>query len=164
MDSQASPQRSGNRLKPLWITAGILLLLVVGVLFVGSWNRGWRKMVAMDCAHQLSLIGAECRVYAERHAGHYPDKWADLGPNEDNGDWIKLFCCPSGGHEAGAWTNVDLWADYHLIPGRTTNDPVSQILAVENLVDHPGGGANVLHVDGTTRWVPVSLLLTNTAR
>jgi prepilin-type processing-associated H-X9-DG protein len=52
-----------------------------------------------------------------------------------------------------------LWADYRLLPGRTTNDPPDRVLAVEPLANHGSSGANVLFVDGSCEWWPVSRFL-----
>lgn len=128
-------------------------------MFVRAWHTAWDRMVLLDCQSQLREIGWHCRNYADQHHGLFPSLWIDLRVDETNGDWRIDFRCPYGGHNPGAWENIDLWSDYRLIPGRTTNDPPNRILAVENLADHKGTGANVLYVDGSTQWLSVSNLL-----
>ncbi len=77
----------------------------------------------------------------------------------DYSNWAKLLRCPSTRHDIGIWPQVDLWADYRLLPGRSTNDPSDLILVIEPLGNHGSAGANVLFVDGSTQWWPASRVL-----
>lgn len=158
LDGMDDPKISRRRkVITLWI-----LVFIIGIflgMVVKAFLRGWDKMVIMDCEHQLSEIGVECRIYARDHGGRFPSQWTDLTCVEGAENWRRMFRCPYSGHDAGGWTNVDLWADYHLLPGRTMNDPPNRILAVENLANHKGTGANVLYVDGSSGWLATSKLL-----
>jgi prepilin-type processing-associated H-X9-DG protein len=103
-----------------------------------------------------------CRVYAAEHNGQFPAQWSDLTWSDlggiENTTWDRLFVCPMSGHGVGDWEQVDLWADYRLIPGRTTNNPPDTVLAIELLSNHKSG-ANVLFVDGSSTWWPAKRIL-----
>jgi len=141
--------------KILAAIVGIIAIVVV-VELVSGFREAWRKMVRLDCQTNLKLIGLRCREYAEAHNGHFPSTWFELNLVGEDVNWAKLLHCPSTGHEVGAWTQVDQWADYRLFPGRTTNNPPNTILALEPLANHNSAGANVLFVDGGTQWWPAA--------
>lgn len=110
---------------------------------------------------QLRDIGVRCREFAIDHNGRFPTQWLELDWNQTNrfttSNWPQMWVCPTLGHKAGAWDRVDLWSDYRLIAGRTTNDAPDTILAIEPLANH-NDGAHVLFVDGSTAWWPASKL------
>jgi prepilin-type processing-associated H-X9-DG protein len=135
------------------------IILVFGAMLLQSVNKAWAKMVRLDCEHNLSQLGVRCREYAVKHNGHFPSAWVELDFVGDDANWAKVLRCPQTHHETGAWSTVDLWSDYRLLPGRSTNDPPDTILAVEPLGNHASTGANVLFVDGRTEWWPQSRLL-----
>ena len=135
--------------------AGILAV-VVAVMFITAYLKGWKKMVRLDCQSNLRQMGLLCREYAAEHVGHFPSTWGELNRGGDDTNWVRLLRCPSTHHEVGVLKEVDLSADYRLLPGRTTNDPPDTILAQEPLENHGSVGANVLFVDGGTQWWPAS--------
>ncbi len=140
------------------ILVGVVVL--VGVIIVASaYKKAWEKMVRLDCQSNLRQIGLKCREYAAEHAGHFPSTWAELNLVGDDANWAKLLRCPSTRHEIGTWTQVDSWADYRLLPERSTNDSPIRILAIEPLGNHGSAGANVLFVDGGTQWWPALRVL-----
>jgi prepilin-type processing-associated H-X9-DG protein len=134
-------------------------VLVFGAMFVQALNRAWREMLRLDCQHNLSELGVPCREFAEKHNGQFPSKWTELNFVGEDFNWAKVLCCPQTHHETGDWKSVDLWADYRLLPGRSTHDPPNTILAIEPLGNHASTGANVLFVDGSTEWWPLARLL-----
>jgi len=136
----------------------IISTVVIVTLFCLSFMSGCREHMKYDCGLQLRHIGVGCRMYAETHEGRLPSQWSDLSEVEDGMAWDKMFRCPMSGHESGNWEQVDLWADYRLIPGRTTNDPPNVILAIELLSNHKSG-ANVLLVDGSSGWLSAAQVL-----
>ena len=140
---------------------GIIAVAFLLVLLVGcpAWEKAWGKLVRLDCLTNLKNIGVVCREYADEHGGHFPSTWVELNLTGEKANWAKLFRCPSTRHEVGMWPQVDLWSDYRLLPGRTTNDPPDRILALEPLANHGSDGANVLFVDGSTQWWPALRLL-----
>jgi prepilin-type processing-associated H-X9-DG protein len=135
------------------------IILVGGVVVLQSVRTAWGRMVRLDCQSNLRQLGLRCREYAAEHNGHFPSAWVELNFVGDDTNGAKLLRCPQTDHEIGAWTQVDLWADYRLLSGRTTNDPSDRILALEPLGNHGSAGANVLFVDGGTQWWPLSRLL-----
>jgi prepilin-type processing-associated H-X9-DG protein len=145
---------------PLKILAAVTVIFAVGVaIVVSGYKKAWEKMLRLDCQSNLRQISLRCREYAAEHDGRFPSTWVELNLVGDDANWAKLLRCPSTRHEIGIWTQVDLWSDYRLLPGRTTNDPPGRILALEPLGNHGSAGANVLFVDGGTQWWPVSRLL-----
>ena len=156
-DTSTSPTASRRRVLAAVILATIVV--AIGIMLLQALNRAWAKMLRLDCEHNLSEIGVICREYAGKHNGHFPSAWVELNFTGDDTNWAKALRCPQTDHEIGAWATVDLWADYRLLPGRSTNDPPDTILAVEPLGNHASTGANVLSVDGSTEWWPLSRLL-----
>jgi len=139
-----------------------LAVIVLPVLYVAAVMIGLRAHSKYDCRLQLRNIGVRLREHAAIHDGQFPAKWSELEWDDmggiENTTWPLIFCCPTVGHEPGNWDQVDLWSDYRLIPGRTTNDPPSTVLAIEPLSNHETG-ANVLFVEGSSAWWPQSKVL-----
>lgn len=140
----------------------IILGICVGVavapfLFYFLVTLGLRAHSKDDCRLlHLRQIGVRCRMFAMYHEGRFPAKWSELEWSDMGGitntTWPRLFACPTAGHGAGDWAQVDLWSDYRLMPGLSTNDPPKTILAIEPLSNHETG-ANVLFVDGSSTWL-----------
>ena len=144
-------------LRILAIVAVIFAVCVIVVVF--AYKAAWEKMLRLDCQSNLKQIGLLCREYAAEHDGRFPSTWVELNLVKDDANLVRLFRCPSTHHEIGIWTQVDLWSDYRLLPGRTTNNSPETILALEPLGNHESAGANVLFVDGGTQWWSQSHLL-----
>jgi prepilin-type processing-associated H-X9-DG protein len=147
-------------MKYLPFIAGIVLLC--GIAVVAGCRSMFKGVMRQECGFSLKQnIGLRCREYAMLHDGQFPNKWADLGPLEPGSTWPKVFRCPSTDHNVGEWDCLDTWSDYHLLPGRTINDPPHTILVNEPLSNHSGQGANLLFVDGSTTWWAASQVLSN---
>jgi prepilin-type processing-associated H-X9-DG protein len=138
------------------IAVVVLLGVVLGALVM---RQGFKGLARMDCGHSLVQIGVRCREYAAAHNGSFPSTWIQLNLVGEDANWAQLLRCPSTRHEVGEWAQVDFWADYRLIQGRTTNDPPGTVLAIEPLANHEGTGGNVLFVDGSGQWWPASRIL-----
>jgi prepilin-type processing-associated H-X9-DG protein len=152
-------ETTGTERTVFWIMI-LLGVLAIGVFLLLGVFAAWEKMVITGCRHQLKQIGLECRIYASEHDGRFPLNWREL-ESLKSGNGPKILRCPRGGHDQGDWHNVDIWSDYRLIAGRTTNDPPNTVLAIEALANHKAKGANVLFVDGSTSWWPLQRILTN---
>ena len=146
--------RTGRVLK----IAGLVVIVGLAVLGSAMW-QGFKALARMDCTYNLVHIGAQCRLYAAEHGGRFPASWVELNFVGESSNLAKLFRCPSTSHEIGPWAKVDLWSDYRLIPGRTTNDPPDTVLAIEPLANHGATGGNVLFVDGSAQWWPMPRIL-----
>ena len=142
----------------IWVIVAVIFAVCV-IVAVFAYKAAWEKMLRLDCQSNLKQIGLLCREYAAEHDGRFPSTWVELNLVKDDANLVRLFRCPSTHHEIGIWTQVDLWSDYRLLPGRTTNNSPDRILALESLGNHGSIGANVLFVDGRTQWWPVSRLL-----
>lgn len=151
------PKPAGRTATILGVTAFVVVLGLVLVAL--AMRQGFKGLARMDCGHSLVQIGVRCREYAAAHNGNFPSTWAQLNLVGEDANWAKLLRCPSTGHEVGDWARVDLWADYRLIPGRTTNDPPGTVPAIEPLANHEGTGGNVLFVDGRGQWWSASRIL-----
>ncbi len=145
--------------RKMWVAIAGMIVIGVILMVVSAFKEAWGKMVRLDCQSNLRQIGMQCREYAAKHDGHFPSTWVELDFVGEDTNWAKLLRCPSTGHEVGIWTQVDLWSDYRLLPGRSTNDPTDRVLALEPLANHRSAGANVLLVDGSTQWWPAPRLL-----
>lgn len=152
----SSPQPSIRRI--LTVIACIVIVIVVA-MFVSSIRTAWKKMLRLDCQCNLRQISLLLREYAAAHDGHFPSTWGELNLTGEYTNWAKTLRCPSTKHEIGVWPQVDLWADYRLLPGRSTNDPSNIILAIEPLGNHGSAGANVLFVDGSAQWWTAACIL-----
>lgn len=146
----------------LLIAVGVSIV-VLPILYVALVTMALRAHLKDDCRMMLGRnIGILSRQHAAKHNGQFPMKWSDLEWDDleeiTNASWGWQFICPSVGHGVGDWKQVDLWSDYRLIPGRTTNDAPDTILAIEPLSNHETG-ANVLFVDGSTTWWPAAKVI-----
>ncbi len=169
MTEHETPARLSVAAK-IFIAVGIIAV-AAPVLYVAAVMIAMKAHLKDDCRTlNMRDIGIRCRMYAANHSGQFPAKWSDLEWDDmggiENTTWDRAFACPTVGHGQGDWKQVDLWSDYRLIPGRTTNDSPNTVLAIEPLSNHQTG-ANVLFVDGSSAWWPaakvigVKLLSTN---
>ena len=158
-ETEAKPNSSW--VVKILIAVGVLVV-AAPILYVAAVMLGLKAHLKHDCGMQLRNIGERCREHAAKHDGQFPMKWSDLEWDDMGGitntTWGRQFVCPTVGHGAGNWKQIDLWADYRLIPGRTTNDPPDTVLAIEPLSNHEKG-ANVLFVDGSSAWWPAERVL-----
>jgi prepilin-type processing-associated H-X9-DG protein len=155
--SEDSPPRPSHWF--IFAAVAVVVAVIVVAMLVSATLAAWEKMVRLDCMTNLREISVPCREYAAKHDGHFPSTWGELNFVGDDANWAKLLHCPETGHAVGIWSQVDLWSDYRLLPGRSTNDLPETILALEPLANHKAAGANVLFVDGSTAWWPASRLL-----
>jgi prepilin-type processing-associated H-X9-DG protein len=140
-------------------TVGIIISVLVVIWLMRGLSTAWEKMVRLDCQGNLRELSGPLHEYAAEHKGRFPSTWSKLNFVGDEANWAKLLRCPDTRHEIGTWAEVDSWADYRLLPGRSKNDSRDAILAVEPLSNHKAAGANVLFVDGSTQWWPASRFL-----
>jgi prepilin-type processing-associated H-X9-DG protein len=161
-DQATTLKTHGKRSSLRFFLVVLAVIIVVGAIrLVSDFDLAWEKMVRLDCQGNLRELGIPCFEYAAKHDGHFPSTWSELNFVGADANWSKLLRCPSTHHETGTLAKVDLWADYRLLPGRSTNDVPNTILALEPLANHKSIGANVLFVDGSTAWWPAARLLGN---
>lgn len=157
---EQEPQAGLRLTAKIFIAIGITVV-AAPVLYIAAVMIGLKAHLKDDCRMMLARnLGVECRVYAAKHDGQFPTKWSDLEWDEMDGitNMTWVFACPTDGHGPGNAKQVDLWSDYRLIPGRTTNDSPDTVLAIEPLSNHETG-ANVLFVDGSSQWWPAKRVL-----
>src|SRR5689334_12969890 len=136
----------------IFVILGVLVI-ALPILYVVAITIALKAHSKDDCRTlNMRHIGLRCRMHAANHDGQFPAKWSDLEWDDMDGigntTWDRAFVCPTVGHGPSDWKQVDLWSDYRLIPGRTTNDSWNTVLAIEPLSNHERG-ANVLFVDGS---------------
>jgi prepilin-type processing-associated H-X9-DG protein len=146
----------------IFIALGICVI-VAPMLYLAAVMIAMKAHLKEDCGRSLNAnLGVRLREHAEKHDGRFPNRWSELEWDDMGGitntTWDRLFACPTVGHGAGDWKQVDFWTDYRLIPGRTTNDWPYAILAIEPLSNHKTG-ANVLFVDGSSTWLTAAQVL-----
>lgn len=153
--------QAGLSLTAKMLIAVGIVVIAAPILYLVAVMIGLKAHLKDDCRMLLARnLGVECRVYAAKHDGQFPAKWSDLEWDDMDGitNMTWVFVCPTVGHGVGDWKQVDLWSDYRLIPGRTTNDSPDTVLAIEPLSNHKKG-ANVLFVDGSSQWWPTKRVL-----
>jgi prepilin-type processing-associated H-X9-DG protein len=156
---------------PSWVTIVLItiavLVVILPALYVAAAMLALKAHTKDDCGMQLRNIGMRCRMHAMEHNGQFPSKWSELEWDDmegiENTSWDRQFVCPTAGHGVSDWKQVDQWADYRLIPGRTTNDSPDAVLAIEPLDNHKTG-ANVLFVDGSSAWWPAARVIEQKGR
>jgi hypothetical protein len=121
----------------------------IAAFAVHSLSVAWKRD---QCGQQLKRLGVDLRIFASKHEGRFPSSWSGLAPVGDLQNWLRQFQCPAGTHPKGDWDSVDAWADYRLVPGRSTNDPPDTVLATESAAYHGGKGRHVLYVRGHVEW------------
>jgi prepilin-type processing-associated H-X9-DG protein len=146
----------------IFIALGIFVV-AAPILYVAAVMIAMKAHLKEDCGRSLRVnLGVRLREHAEKYEGRFPNNWSELEWDDMGGitntTWDRLFACPTVGHGAGDWKQVDYWTDYRLIPGRTTNDQIDTVLAIEPLSNHETG-ANVLFVDGSSQWWPAKRVL-----
>lgn len=139
----------------IFIAVGIIAV-AAPVLYVIAVMFALKAHLKEDCGRSLRVnLGLRLREHAAKHVGRFPNKWSELKWDDMGGitntTWPHVFVCPTVGHEPGNWKNVDLWCDYILIPGCSTNDTSEKVLAIEPLANHKTG-VNVLFADGSSAW------------
>ena len=102
----------------------------------------------MSC---LSSIGKASLMYSMDHARAYPSSWSDLA-GEYAGN-PKLYDCRSNGPLRGTIKDIDLLADFIIVPGLTEDSPPDAVFAYEPLDNHSGRGGNVLFANGAVEWM-----------
>ena len=129
----------------LMICVMILLLLPA----VAAARGEARKTV---CRSNLRQIGLAAAMYmSDNRSG--PQDFQVLVKNGyvNGGD---VFVCPSTGHKPGELTGVDSWTDYALVANHKESDPPDAVMAFTKPECYPGGGGNVLFLDGSVKWCP----------
>jgi prepilin-type processing-associated H-X9-DG protein len=128
------------------ICTGAVGLLMLPLIFLPALSRARELSKRLVCASNLTGISTSCQIHANDHDGAYPP---DLQALLDSGDVTpKGLVCPSSGAAEG-----DITASYIYIPGQTGNDDPRNVLVYEKEENHAGEGANVLFLDGHTKFI-----------
>ncbi len=148
-----TPTRPRRRTRAIvWIIAPFMVL-VLAALALPLRSKPAQHARQIACQKNLHQLGVGCRAYAAAHGGKSPSSWEQLNLSaitnrQDGDDLVKLLHCPAARHEVGTSANLDLWADYRLLPDRSTNDSPRTVLVIEPLANHQPLGAFVLYVNG----------------
>jgi len=139
------PVQSAGRKRGEWRLVFIILGLVVAVVITTACVgprliRGVIQARRDRCAGSLRQLGAALGEYAKAKNHAFPERLADLG-----GEYVRdpgLFVCPVSGRR------------YVYVAGLRENDPPHYIIAFDAAGAHgQSGGLNVLHVDGSVKWL-----------
>jgi len=123
-------------------------------------NSARERANRVKCAANLRGFGQASLLYAQDHAGNCPPDAGTL--IKENLLDVQQFACPTAhGAPLGLdkeqkiqWANRN--ASYIYVAGLTLNSPAHSILAYEKPANHGGQGMNVLFVDGSVQWMPIS--------
>ncbi|GMU23508.1 MAG: hypothetical protein AMXMBFR13_35860 [Phycisphaerae bacterium] len=134
--------RSGkNRLYGLRTAAVLFGLACIGSIVLPFLSNVRRGHGPTACGANLRAIGAACLVYAQFHAGALPPNLATLA--QGTTPLLKpeqLVCRQSGRPYVYIGAGQSNW-----------NDP-RNVIAYEPAANHGGRGANMLRLDGSSKW------------
>jgi|ERR1041385_2108966 hypothetical protein len=118
-EANANPAVDRRRSRILLVVALSIagVILILGAVLVQAWHAAWRKMLLVDCQHDLGQLGLRCREYAAEHDGHLPSRWVELNFVGEETNWGRVLVCPQTYRDMGSWEKVDSWASYQLIAG-----------------------------------------------
>lgn len=160
-----APQLHRSWLRTLnWWLAILAAVLILGSAALPWINRAREGGGRVRCPSNLRQIGLAMKLYADAHAGHYPDSFAEILLTEDVTP--EVFVCPnsSGSHSTAPTTreaaadlsNPEHCSYIYAAKGLTTDAPLATVLAYEPLANHREEGMNVLFGDGHVEFIKAS--------
>jgi prepilin-type processing-associated H-X9-DG protein len=100
--------------------------------------------------NNLAQIGKASMMYSMDNDEKRPANFQSL--KLYTGDSPRLFVCPATGKQPGAFSDVDSWTDYVLVPGLTEESPPQSVFVFTHPDCYPNGGGNILFLDGSVQW------------
>lgn len=123
----------------------VLVIIVVQVSLAIKATRDHSRLYS--CIGHLAFIGQLAHEHAASHDGRFPSSLKDLPVGKRLP--LEYLVCAASGNPTGDLANLDLWSDYVVVPGLTTNEAPDTILVHERSDNHPDKILNVLFVDGS---------------
>jgi len=136
-------QRLGNK----GFTLGELIVvfaivLIVGVLMWPFIHKSCERTDNIICTNNLRKLGWALYVYAREHEGKFPAAIKTLYDEHYLAD-VRVADCPA---TRGMGTPEE--PDYIYTAGLSVRAPSLGTLVRDKSINHPGGGKNVLYVNG----------------
>lgn len=149
------------RTKWLLFGAGFGFVVVLAFLLGGAFGDARATARRSVCVHNLKLLAAPLKAYAEEHDGRFPDKVSDLyfALPPDNRDYLAgILICPERGafqrlYPEPTPEDIDSLSSYAVVPGLALGDDKDEVIAYEKEDNHSGAGRSVLYVDGRAFFV-----------
>jgi hypothetical protein len=98
------------------------------------------------CTNNLRELGLALYIYAREHSGKFPPTIKTLYDEKYLSD-KRLVDCPSTG-KVGTLEDFD----YIYAAGLSIKKPSQELLLRDKAKNHPGGGRNVLYLNGQVAW------------
>jgi prepilin-type processing-associated H-X9-DG protein len=139
--------RSGVPLKAARFFFSILEQEVSGPVLAAR-----ERALKAACLSNLKQILLGCHMYANEHAGSFPEKMSEILPYVKE---LSVFSCPATHKVISCADDVDSLTSYQLIPGLILKDvknPADTPAVIESVENH-GDGANVGFVDSHVQWL-----------
>jgi prepilin-type processing-associated H-X9-DG protein len=170
-----SPQTKKSKW-PSWLlyigVTAVLGMLVISTMLPGL-CKAREPANRAKCGSNLHQIGLGIQLYAQDHAGQYPDSFATLMQNEELTP--AVFICPSSNDEAAdgdtqAAIIANMAKPHHLSYvyvgcGLTTSTVKDDaVIAYELPENHQGDGMNMLFGDGHVEWEQMAMARTLIAK
>jgi hypothetical protein len=146
----------------------VLVLAGLAIPFFSYLNYVRRETRQTLCVHNLKLIGLQLRMYADEHAGAFPDKWSTLVTDHEirASEMLEFFVCPEHSrryeetygvpYTVSGPADLDERSSYALVPALHMTDDKDTILVYEKGDNHDAIGHSVLYLDGRGGWDPPS--------
>ncbi len=147
----------------------MVMTMVMLVIFVRRDLESSRHSTRQTlCVHNLKLLYACLKVYAEEHEGRFPSRLADLLPRYGNDpEFLEMLICPETqaickqrtGRRHPFPENPDADAleglcSYAYVPGYALQDAADAVLLYEKQDNHFGKGRSLMYLDGHGAWEP----------
>jgi hypothetical protein len=152
-----------------WLLAGAALVVVAALAMpVHRRLREEREIVRRTlCVHNFKLLAIPLKQYADDHEGRFPDRFSLLYPKYVSTSTLELLICPEASvnyvNDRGiphpfpsnpTPEEIDSVCSYAIVPGLSTNDDASTVIAFEKKDNHGGMGRSLLYLDGRGAWEP----------
>ena len=127
----------------------VIVFVIVSAMVLVSLPFLRQVIVRRDnvvCADNLRKVGLALYIYAREHDGKFPPKLETLYEERYLAD-ERLMDCPAT-RKTGTLEDPD----YIYTAGLSVKTPSEEALLRDKSKNHPGGGKNVLYLNGAVVW------------
>jgi competence protein ComGC len=125
----------------------LAIVIIAGLLMSPFIKYSNERLGKINCANNLRKIGRALYIYAREHDGKFPPAMRTLYDEQYLAD-PRLMDCPASKTEGTVES-----PDYIYTAGLSARSPSQDPLVWDKSANHPGGGKNVLFVNGAVDWV-----------
>ncbi|MFH1305455.1 MAG: type II secretion system protein [Candidatus Omnitrophota bacterium] len=137
-------KKNGFTISELLLVFGIVI--VIGALMLPLVRYSYGRTERTACTNNLRQVGLALYIYAVEHEGNFPPSLKTLYDEQYIGD-RRLMDCP-----ANKALGTPEAPDYVYVSGETVRADSMNTLMRDKKDNHPGGGENVLCVNGVVAW------------